>query len=269
MSNLQVYNIATINVKTQGQNFKRKNLFTGKRNVKILAEFIRENELHSVGTQELTYMHQNALAQELGKGYLVSGGYRFGNGPVLERIPFNESNAIVTHIEDVDYVSNKTIHLPSWPTGSDVVLNGVNTLTKLQPRILTYVIDDEKQLVHINTHLHDSFPEKREEQELFIADYAKALKIAYPEYDMIVTGDFNDDITKLSFQKFVDEMKKLGLERIPILQKTYSKQQKNIAIDHIFISKGLSLEDFKVCDTGDITTTTDHYPVIANISKNR
>lgn len=244
-------------------------MFTGERNVKILAEFIRENELHSVGTQELTYMHQNALAQELGKDYLVTGGYRFGNGPVLERIPFNESNAIVTHIEDVDYVSNKTIHLPSWPTGSDVVLNGVNTLTKLQPRILTYVIDDEKQLVHINTHLHDSFPEKREEQELFIADYAKALKIAYPEYDMIVTGDFNDDITKLSFQKFVDEMKKLGLERIPILEKTYSKQQKNIAIDHIFISECLSLEDFKVCDTGDITTTTDHYPVIANLSKNR
>lgn len=267
MNNLQVYNIATINVKTQGKNFKRKNLFTGERNVKILADFIRENELHSVGTQELTYMHQNALAQELGSKYIVSGDYRFGNGPILERIPFNESNAIVTHMEDAEYLSSKTIHLPSCPTGSDVALNGVNALTKLQPRILTYVIDDERHLVHINAHLHDSFPEKREEQELFIADYAKVLQIAYPEYEMIVTGDFNDDITKLSFQKFVDKMKKFGLQRIPILQKTYSKQPENVAIDHIFISKGLSLENFKVCDTGDITTTTDHYPVIAEVRK--
>ncbi len=205
----------------------------------------------------------------MGTNYIVSGGYRFGNGPILERIPYNESNAIVTRVEDVNGVSNKTIHLPSFPTGSDIALNGVNTITKLQPRILTYVIDDEKHLIHINTHLHDSFPEKREKQEQFIASYAQTLKIAYPEYDMIITGDFNDDLTKLSFQKFVDEMQKLGLERIPVVQRTYSKQADSVAIDHIFISKGLSLEDFKVCDTGDITLTTDHYPVIAQVKRKK
>lgn len=41
MNNLQIYNIATINVKTQGKNFTRRNLFQGERNVKILADFIR------------------------------------------------------------------------------------------------------------------------------------------------------------------------------------------------------------------------------------
>lgn len=86
-------------------------------------------------------------------------------------------------------------------------------------------------------------------------------------HDMVLTGDFNDDMTKRSFCNFVEGMEELGFERVPIHQRTYSKQEENIAIDHIFISKGLELQDFKVCDTGNITTTTDHYPIIAKVIK--
>ena len=271
MSNLQVYNIATINVKTQGKNFRRKNLFKGERNVRILAEFIRENELNFVGTQELTYRHQNALAQELGTDYIVTGEYRFGNGPILERIPFNESNAIIT---SESLVSQGTEVLPWIPTLKDAWNTGLATFTKFQPRIYTVVSNDD--IIHINTHLHDSFAEKREEQEQYLVEYiahvcqmeqAKSYYGQTNKRGIILTGDFNDHLKSPIFPKFMEQMASLGFSRIPVDTKTYSKQPENVAIDHIFISKGLSLEDFKVCDTGDITTTTDHYPVIAKVKK--
>lgn len=60
-------------------------------------------------------------------------------------------------------------------------------------------------------------------------------------------------------------MDALGLRRVPIMQRTYSKQKENIAIDHIFISENMELEDYKVISEGPITETSDHYPVVAKV----
>lgn len=274
MEHLQVYNVATINVKTQGHNFKRKNLFTGEKHVKVLAEFIRENALHSVGTQELTSLHQKALQEELGSAYQISGGFRFGNGPILEKIPYNESNAIITDVKTIQGAfANGTSPLPSFPTKRDFIGNfkdiGIETVAKMvQKRIATYTINESSKLLHINTHLSDSFSERRAHQELCLFQCIFGVITSYPNYDVILTGDFNDSVNQTSFQQFLYVMQGLGFQWVPIEEKTYSKQSDNVAIDHIFISKGLSLADYKVCDTGDIVTTTDHYPVLAKIYKN-
>lgn len=272
MQNLVIYNIATINVKTQGQNFRKNKLFQGEKNVKILADFIREEGLDSIGTQELTYRHQKALIEELGSKYQILGEYRYGNG-LREKIPFNESNAIITQVQQEQKLKNKTFHLPSFPTKNDfknqIQTIGFETFAKMiQQRICTVTVDEIRKLIHINTHLHDAFPEKRKQQELYVVGCASAFQSEYPEYEIVVTGDFNDHIDNPSFYwNCIHEMKNIGFEWIPIKQRTYSKQSENVAIDHIFISNGLSLEDFKVCDVGDITTTTDHYPVIAKVKR--
>lgn len=267
MQNFKIYNIASINVKTQGKNFTKKNLMIGKRNTQILADFIEKENLYSVGTQELTYLHQNELAKLLLPGYVVSGGYRYGNGTMLEKIPYNESNAIVTRISKMSHIVSKTEHIPSVPTIYDVCKTGPIFITKLHPRILTFVVDDYEKIIHINTHLHDAFHKKRVLQEQFILDCVNAIKTYYEDYNIVLTGDFNDVIPNKNFCNFVEGMEEIGFEHVPINQKTYSKQKENIAIDHIFISRDLSLEDFRVCDVGEIVTTTDHYPILAKVMK--
>lgn len=143
----------------------------------------------------------------------------------------------------------------------------------MQPRIYTVVSNED--IIHMNTHLHDSFAEKRAEQEQYLVEYIAHIcemeqKSYYGNRDkrgIILTGDFNDHLKSSSFPRFMEQMSSLGFRRIPVNTRTYSKQSDNIAIDHIFISKSLSLEDFKVCDTGNIITTTEHYPIIAKVKK--
>lgn len=167
MKNLKVYNIASINVKTQGNNFKGARFPIGERNVQILADFIQEEDLFSVGTQELTYLHQETLARLLSSNYVVSGGYRFGNGKILEKIPYNESNAIIMK-KDAYVGLTKTFHIPSIPTFRDIWATGPSAITKLQPRILTSELALEELIFHINTHLHDAFHQKeRSKKSIF------------------------------------------------------------------------------------------------------
>lgn len=258
--------LAVFNTKTQYHNFCKKNLVTGKRNVQILSEFILENDIAYMGTQELTKPHQELLADSL-PDYTIYGGYRFGNH-IANHIPmvkdFNESSAIISKYP-IDQRVSGTKHLPSFPTMHDIALNGFNTFTKLQPRIMTIIVSPGDRMVHVNTHLHDSFPEKREVQENYLVKQIDLLKQKYPNYGFIVTGDFNDSLCNLSFQIFYMKMDALGLRRVPIMQRTYSKQKENIAIDHIFISENMELEDYKVISEGPITETSDHYPVVAKV----
>lgn len=258
--------LSVFNTKTQYKNFCRKNLVTGERNVKILSEFILENDIAYMGTQELTKPHQEALATSL-PNYEIYGGYRFGNH-IANYIPgirnFNESNAIISKYP-IDKKLSGTMHLPSVPTKNDIIENGFNTLTKLQPRIMTIVVSVADRMVYVNTHLHDAFSEKREVQEQYILEQMAHLKHTYPNFGIVLTGDFNDSLLNDSFCIFCSKMTHLGFQHVPICNRTYSKQKDPVAIDHMFINKNMELESYQIVSEGSITETSDHYPVLAKV----
>jgi len=162
-----------------------------------------------------------------------------------------------------------TFHIPSVPTIEDLYSTGFIAITKLHPRIITYVVDEKEKMIHMNTHLHDAFEQSRREQAKNIYYYVQSIKLDYPDYDIVLTGDFNAHINQRSFKGFVANMEKIGFERVPIDERTFNKQEEDVAIDHIFLSEGFTLQDYKVCDTGDITTTTDHYPIIAKVKRRK
>ena len=177
---------------------------------------------------------------------------------------FNESNAIISKYP-VNQDLSCTLHLPSIPTIGDMKENKWNTFTKLQPRIMTIVVSKEDRMIHVNTNLHDAFREKRAEQEQFIAKKIQELQQKYFGYAIMLTGDFNETLYSPTFQVFLARMEAMGFQRVPIAERTYSKQQQNLPIDHIFINQFIGLEDYKVVKDGEITETSDHYPVLAKV----
>ena len=77
-----------------------------------------------------------------------------------------------------------------------------------------------------------------------------------------MTGDFNLKINKKIFLDFIDKLKRINIERIPLDEKTLKQSLYNRAIDHIFISKEFQIIDKEVVKTLEIS---DHYPLLVRI----
>ena len=169
--------------------------------------------------------------------YTINGTYRF-----LIPTRFNEKNPIITNKK---VISQKTYHLPFLPS--------------LLKRIMTKVeIEDDGKIISIyNTHL-EVRKEKVKERQL-----KKILKILKEDKNpIIITGDFNLKTNKELFNKFIEELNKLGIEHVDVEDKTLKISKYHRAIDHIFISNSFKLISKKRITDLDIS---DHYPVLIKI----
>lgn len=224
--------ICTFNIKN---NYKEYNITKTNKIIKL----IKDNKIDYLCTQELF----DKCKKDINNKYNIYGKSRY-KLKILKK--YNESVGIITNHK---VIFNKTKYLPFIPS-----------LTK---RIYTKIITEYNNnlITIINIHLENkkTYVKKRQLNKL--------LKIIRQEQNnIIITGDFNSKINHDIFINFINELKKLGIKRIPINTKTLKQSKYNKAIDHIFISNNFEVIEKKVIKDLDIS---DHYPLIVKLKLNK
>lgn len=224
--------ICTFNIKN---NYKEYNITKTNKIIKL----IKDNKIDYLCTQELF----DKCKKDINNKYNIFGKSRY-KLKILKK--YNESVGIITNHK---VIYNKTKNLPFFPS-----------LTK---RIYTKIITEYNNnlITIINIHLENkkTYVKKRQLNKL--------LKIIRQEQNnIIITGDFNSKINHDIFINFINELKKLGIKRIPINTKTLKQSKYNKAIDHIFISNNFEVIEKKVIKDLDIS---DHYPLIVKLKLNK
>lgn len=227
----------------------------GTDNAEILANQIKENKFDYLGTQELTLHYVNNLKGHL-KNYKFYGNYRYGK--LLVHMPYNENNMILTN---QDVITSETVQLP-WIADNWKDLKTSVTQMSIMPRIATIVITKDAQnreVCMINTHLDYQVPsiQLRQLKEL------KNLINKYQEkYPIILTGDFNMELTNPAFQQFVTENQDI-LQHVDIAEPTWHGQNGEAqTLDHIFVPASWHVIDSGVIDSMD---TSDHNMIFAKV----
>ncbi len=203
------------------------------RNYKFLlfASRLIDQGFDFVGTQELTTGYVNQLTSLL-EEYQFYGDYRYGN--LLSKIPYNESNKIITNHK---VQLSKTVFLPWIPTELQDFKTALVKMS-MMPRIATILITEDNNKMPfcmINTHLDYQIPQLQKRQlkalQKLIADYKK-------QYPMVITGDFSMDLSDPNFNAFLKSMEEIGISRVPINENTwYGKENQKKILDHIFLSE--------------------------------
>lgn len=228
--------IATFNIKNDFNKYSKEKSSS-------IIKFLKDKEVDILCLQELFPSCEKDLIKKLLKiKYNIYGKYRY-KMKLFKTI--NESTSIITKKK---VLSNKTYHLPFLPS----------TLK----RVATKIIIEDEELGHIaiiNTHLDYKyiFTKKRQLQKIISL-------IKNESHPIILTGDFNLKNNNPIFCEFIAELEKLGINRVPVHEKTFKESKYKRAIDHIFIN-----EEFKVLEYMVIKdlSISDHYPVLVKIEK--
>lgn len=229
----------------------------GINNADLISDMIKEKEFDLLGTQELTIKYVNALALRL-SNYKFYGNYRYGN--LLTSMPFNENNQIITNRSVLD---SKTIKLP-WVADNLRDLTASIVKLSIMPRIATIVIaenEGHRKICMINTHLDFKIPSIQIRQ----LDAIKKLVQKYDQdYDVILTGDFNMQVSDKRFASFINDVKD-QIKHVDIASSTWhGKHGEEATLDHIFIPKDYKIENAGTIDSNGIS---DHDAIFADIKK--
>lgn len=226
--------ISTFNIKNDYYKYN-------KEKTKDIIKYLKDNHIDILNLQEVYKKLDKDLTKEIrNNNYRVIGKYRFLSRLLLK--PINESTPIITNKKIVEIKHYRLPHFPS-----------------LLKRIMTkIVINYNNELVSIyNTHLDFKYDTVKKKE------LDKIYKIISKDKNRIIlTGDFNLKTNKDIFNDFVAKLKKLGIIRIPLDEKTLKQSMYNRAIDHIFISKEFDIVDKEVIKTLDIS---DHYPLLIKL----
>lgn len=212
---------------------------------KQLANFIKENNITFLGTQELVKKYANKLQQELGTSYTINGKYRYGNIPFISQ--FNEANAIITK-EPIFHTETKYLaRIPFLSYGTQM------------PRIMTTIQTDEHFI--LNTHLEywHKLPQKHQLKILY--NYLTLHKDNLP----IITGDFNMTVLEKHFCDFISALSDLGMQYINNIIPTFPSKYK--VLDHIFIPNNYEIDDLEVIKDQPINQISDHRPILVKARK--
>jgi endonuclease/exonuclease/phosphatase family metal-dependent hydrolase len=210
----------------------------------------------TVGFQEASSTWVNKLNASLNKYYSYVGEGRDGGNS-------GEYNPIFYRKDKFTVVESGTKWLSDTPDRvskySESSLN----------RILTYVVlkrkSDGKIFVHINTHLEHTSSEARIKQATVLAGFINK----YPDYPVILTGDFNcssgTDEYKIIDSTFLASSADIALKKENAGATFHGYGTSSKIIDFIFVSdKNIIVSLYKVANemiNGDYAS--DHYPVYA------
>jgi len=238
----------------------------GQNNAEILAQHIENTGYYFLGTQELTRVFSKELMNNL-KNYKLYGNYRYGSSKLVQNIgvldSFNENNAIITS-ENV--LKTTTNLLPWFPSNPKDLLESLKH-GSIMPRIITVAqINDEDKgnIFALNTHLDYQLKNVQVRQ---LKRVYQIIEILSKEYPVVLTGDFNMEVGVNShFDDFIEAMSKLGLQRVPINEKTNAEKFENkTAIDHIFIPKSWIIEQAGLIEDPSLKSVTDHNGIYADV----
>ena len=228
----------------------------------IFTNYIKENKLDLIGTQELTFKYKSELSSRL-KNYKFYGDYRYGN--VFKKFPYNENNNIITNQK---VLFTKTIWLPWIPKHYSELKTGIVKIS-VMPRIATIIIVEDgnlNQFCVINTHLDYEIPQIQKRQ---LGMLNRVVHKYEKEYPIILTGDFNMEPQDEHFNNFIMNLKETQIERVPISENTwYDKNKNGKTIDHIFLSSDWDIENMGVKSLEEISDHKMVY-VTANMKRKR
>ena len=208
---------------------------------KLILKYLKDNKIDILNLQEVYSSLYKDLEKDLELiNYKSFGNYRYHLRKIFNRI--NEKTPIITKYKVINY---KNYYLPYLPS--------------LLKRIMTKVeIEVDNKVISIyNTHLDYKFDTTKKRQ------LKRILKIISRDTNpIILTGDFNLKNNNKIFIEFINELEKINIKHIDVLDNTWKPSKAHRAIDHIFISK-----DFKIKSTKIIRDipTSDHYPIIMKV----
>ena len=201
-----------------------------------IISFINRYNLDILGVQE--YLFRDA------KKFSLDNYKCIGKGRTIRKnCIFNETCNIITRL---DVISHRTYKLPWFFTYFRRIMTEVKIKSK------------NKEYVVINTHLDYLHKISQKKQLNFILNHIKNLK----HKNIILMGDFNLNLNSFIFNKFINELSLLNINRIDINEKTFKLLDK--PIDHIFVSSNLNVIKSKVIIDRDLDIS-DHYPIYIEI----
>lgn len=205
-----------------------------------LYNFLKENKVDVMGLQEVFCKLDKDFCRLLNNLYSIIGNYRFFSKIILKR--FNERTPIITNYR---VLSSNTYHLPHFPS--------------FLKRVITHIVIDYKgkEISIYNTHLEVRNLNVKKRQ----LDYIYKL-LLNDKRDKIIMGDFNLKTNNSVFLEFVDSLKKIGITRIPLDEKTLKQSRYSREIDHVFVSNSFKVKNKQVVKDLEIS---DHYPVIVEL----
>lgn len=134
------------------------------------------------------------------------------------------------------------------------------------PRIATIVIIDDENIGNfcmINIHLDYQVPSIQLRQ---LKSVLNLIEIYSKNYKVILTGDFNMEISDEKFKNFINEIEKNNIKHVKIDGYSwYDKEGNGKMLDHIFIPEKWQIEDAYIDNCKDVATTSDHRPVVAKV----
>ena len=251
----EIIRVGTFNVKDNKINRNGGIREDGIDNTQLMADEIEKFDL--LGTQELTIKFVNALKLKIGN-YKLYGNYRYGK--LLAKMPYNENNNIITNKK---VVSSKTVMLP-WIANNIKDLKTSIVKMSIMPRIATIAIVEDSngnQICMINTHLDYQVKSIQIRQLEALKKLINKYKQKYP---IILTGDFNMELTDDHFKEFVDDIKP-DLQHVTVSDKTWhGNNGEETNVDHIFVSNEYEVQDKGVISSNGIS---DHDILYADIRK--
>lgn len=249
-----IIKIGTFNVKDNKINRSGGLREDGISNADIVAKKIEEFDL--LGTQELSIKYVNSIKLKQSK-YKFYGNYRYGK--LLAYMPFNESNHIITNKK---VIKSKTVHLLWIPHNIKDLKTSIKKFS-IMPRIATIVIIDDDgigKFCMINTHLDYEIPSIQLRQ---LKALQKLINKYSCDYPVILTGDFNMELSDYKFNDFINSIKSNKIKHVDI--DGYSWKDKDGTckmLDHVFVPNAWEVEEAYVDDSEDIATTSDHKPLV-------
>ena len=219
----------------------------------VFADHIIDECFDIIGTQEMTYQYQNKLINKL-INYNFYGKHRLFN-IFFKHISYNENNSIITNKK---VLFHKTYRLPFIPRNFKDLKKAINkSHWSLVPRIATVVVIeiDNKSICMINTHLDYKLDSVKKIQISFLK---KIISKYCTKYPLILTGDFNMQKEDNNFQILESYLKKLGISRVKIDERTWGNETNGETLDHIFIPSSWKILKKGVISDESISNISDH-----------
>ena len=253
---MEEYAVMTCNLMTDFAVFKGEHRFS--KRAKAVTEMIQELHPDFIGVQELTRSMYPYL-QEVFQDYDIFGDSRHS-------LINDESTSILYRKEKFAFICGDTKWLSHTPDQK-----GSKLIRSFYPRIVTLGYFKNTASGDIftaaNTHLDHGLASLRNEQAKILAH----ILMAHQKGSFLfVTGDFNTIsasdalhiFQKVHLQDVVNA--DLGPSRRGLLAK---KRYQDHPIDHIYISKELSVRNVQIIKTKfSGYYPSDHYPIIAYIT---